>query len=112
MTIPSAAALARDIQQIDKRHHEHPDQIHKVPVQHRDLQMVGVVTSARVAQANHDERDYTADHVQQVQTSNAEKQSAKQWNAPWILEQADAFADQPHPFPNVEQREERASARG
>src|SRR5580658_10034827 len=66
------------IQQIDQRHDEHPNQIHKVPVEARDLDVIGFVTSTLVAQADYDQGDHAAGYVQQVQAGNAEEQRTEQ----------------------------------
>src|SRR5262252_2809322 len=44
----SRSSLSSNIQQIDHRHHEHPDQIYKVPVQRPGFEIVGVVASPPV----------------------------------------------------------------
>ena len=63
----------REIQEIDERYHEHPNQIHEVPVQAHNLEVVGIVTAALIAQAHCDESDYAAGDVGEMQTGNTEK---------------------------------------
>jgi hypothetical protein len=45
----SAFHLVAEIQEINERYHEHPDQIHEVPVKADNLQVIGFVAAALVA---------------------------------------------------------------
>lgn len=50
----SAQILVRNIQQVDKRDHKHPDQVHEMPVEPENFDIVRVVASAFVAEADDD----------------------------------------------------------
>jgi hypothetical protein len=49
-----AFPLVREIQKINQRYDEHPNQIHEVPVKAQNLDVVGIVTAAPVAQRDND----------------------------------------------------------
>ena len=69
--------LVSQIQEINQRHHEHPNQIDEVPIESGDFEVVRVVAAALVAQADGDESDHAAGDVQQVQAGDAEEQRAE-----------------------------------
>src|SRR5207253_10905805 len=46
-----APALARHVHEVNKRHNKHPNQIHKVPVQAEDFDVVGMVTTLLIARS-------------------------------------------------------------
>ena len=76
-----------------------------MPVEAQDLQIVGVIPPAFVAQADDDERNDSACHVREVQAGDAVETGSKQTRAPWILQQGHAFINQAHPLTNVQQGE-------
>ncbi len=69
----SLVRLVGKVQKINQRHHKHPNQIHEVPVEAHNFEIVGIVTSTFVPQADGDERDYATGNVRQVQTGDTEK---------------------------------------
>src|SRR5207247_11070613 len=87
--------LLLHVQQVNQRHHEHPDHVYEVPVENHDVDVVSVVTAATVTQANHDHGHHAAYHVRKVQSGNAEKCSAKSSCSPGILKEAHASAISP-----------------
>src|SRR5882724_4306042 len=48
-SIPLPVDLVREIQKVDERYDEHPDQIHEVPVKAQNLDIIGIVASAPIA---------------------------------------------------------------
>jgi hypothetical protein len=62
-----------EIQKVNQRYDEHPDQIHEVPVKAQDLDIVGIVAAALVAHTHNDESDYATGNVREVQARNAKK---------------------------------------
>src|SRR6516225_7459465 len=97
--IPLASAL--DVQQVHHRHHEHPNQVHEVPIEGPDLDIVPLIAPSSVAERDHAQRDYAADHVRQVQASNREEGGAEHGRSPGVLKEANALADQAQPFAKV-----------
>jgi hypothetical protein len=65
--------LVFEVEEIDEWYDEHPYQVHKVPVQSGDFQVVGLIAPALVTKSDRDQGDYAAGHVQQVQTGDAEE---------------------------------------
>src|SRR3954463_11472222 len=92
------------VQKIDKWNNEHPNQIHEVPVEARDLQVIGVVATTFVTDSDSEQSEDSSDHMQKVQSCNGEEGSSEQGSAPWIVEQCRAFANQPEPLADVQER--------
>jgi hypothetical protein len=63
---PVLLVCRRNIEKIDERHYEHPNQVHEVPVQSKNLDVIRVVTAAPVPQPNHDQSDDPAGDMEQV----------------------------------------------
>src|SRR5579862_6358165 len=68
---------ASNVQQVNKWDHEHPNQVHEVPVKTHNLEMVGVEPAGFVARCHHQQRHHAAHHVGKVQAGNAEEGGAK-----------------------------------
>src|SRR5580698_4884550 len=77
----SGPASAGHVHQIQQRKHEHPDQVHKVPVQAGRFDVAGVQPFSVVTDGDHDERDDAGKYVHQVQAGDAEEGSAKLYGA-------------------------------
>src|SRR6266576_4518594 len=74
--------LVREIQKVDERYDEHPNQIHEVPVKAQNLDIIGNVTSALVAHTHNNQSDYADRNVREVQAGNAEKRRPEQSGPP------------------------------
>jgi hypothetical protein len=62
-----------EIQKIDQRDDEHPNQIYEVPVKAQYFNVIGIVAAALVTYAYNDQSDYAAGDVGEVQARNAEE---------------------------------------
>src|ERR1700747_1517946 len=88
---PPARFLMTQIQKIDERYDEHPNQVHEVPVQAGDLQVIGVVTAAFVSDSHGKQGYHAGANVQQVEAGDAEEGRAKKSGAPRIVKHGHAF---------------------
>src|SRR5271157_6495861 len=97
--------LVGEVQQVDQRYDEHPNQIHEVPVKAQNLDVIRIVAAAFVAHTHSDQSDYATGNMREVQAGDAEKRRPEQSRSPRILKEGHAFANEPNPFANVEQGE-------
>src|SRR6478609_8240466 len=100
------ANLSSHVHQIDHGHDEHPHQVHEVPVQGSDFNIISVVAAALVAQGDHGEGNDSTQHVGQVKAGYREESGSEHRGTPRVLEELDAFLDQPGPFANVKESEQ------
>src|SRR5580704_9270042 len=77
----SGPASAGHVHQIQQRKHEHPDQVHKVPVKTGSLDVAGIQPFGVIANGDHDERNDARNYVHQVQAGDAEKGSAEHYGS-------------------------------
>jgi len=70
---PSVLDLVAEVQKIDQRYDEHPNQIHEMPVKAEYLDIIGIVTAALVAYAYNEQSDHAAGNVGEMQSGDAEK---------------------------------------
>jgi hypothetical protein len=61
------------IQEIDQRDHEHPNQIHEVPVETRNFEVIGLIAAALIFERYGDESDHASGYVKQVEAGDTEK---------------------------------------
>src|ERR1700746_1143090 len=109
---PPARFLMTQIQKIDERYDEHPNQVHEVPVQAGDLQVIGVVTAAFVSDSHGKQGYHAGANVQQVEAGDAEEGRAKKSGAPRIVKHGHAFTNQREPLTNVQQGKNNAENGG
>jgi len=57
---PFGINLASDVQEIDERYDEHPHQIHEMPVQAADFDVIGVVPASLVAESHNNQGNHSA----------------------------------------------------
>jgi hypothetical protein len=55
-----------EVEKIDKWYDEHPHDVNEVPVERRDFQVIGVVTSPLKVKPDRNQRNYSSSYVQKV----------------------------------------------
>src|SRR5215469_18575576 len=108
-SLACASKLMSNVEKVDHRDNEHPNQVDEVPVQRPDFDVVGVIAAAFVAERDNAKGDKAADHVRQMKARDREEGGAKHGRAPGVLKEAHAFADQLEPLADVEKREQNAA---
>src|SRR5437870_7884071 len=91
------------VQKIDQRHHEHPNDIHEVPIKAKDFKVIGLVAAALISDPDHNQSDYASGDMRKVQPGDAKKCRAEKPGSPGVLKQRHSFTDQRHPLANVQQ---------
>src|ERR1700722_15475018 len=104
--------LQLDGHQIDHRKNEHPDQVHKVPVQAADLNVVGIELTPAIACGNDKHVDDADGDVRHVHAGNAKKGRSEQRHALRTCPKTVALAEQVKPLANVEDVEQDATKIG
>ena len=75
-----------------------------MPVQPGGFHIPGGQRTTSISAPNYDQRDDTADNVQQMQPGNAEEGGSEERRTSGIMKWPDTFVDQPEPFANVQPR--------
>src|ERR1035441_265498 len=103
--------LVGEVQKVDQRYDEHPNQIHEVPVKSQNLDVIRVVAAALVAHTHNDKSDYAGGNVGEVQACDAEKRRPEQSGSPRILKEGHALVNELQPFTNMQQGESNTQSR-
>src|ERR1700694_294507 len=91
------------VQQVNERKHEHPDQIHEMPIESGRFNVARIQPAPSIELGHDSNSDHTAYDVQQVQSRDAEKRSAKKRGATErVMAWAPSFVDHRRPFPQVQ----------
>src|SRR5437870_6493882 len=61
------------VQKIDQTHHEHPNDIHEVPINAKDYNVIGLVAAALISDPDNNQSDYASGDVCKVQPGDAKK---------------------------------------
>src|SRR5580692_8131134 len=72
------SALQIDGHQVDHRKHEHPDQVHKVPVQPADLDVIGIELASTIADGHDNQINHSDGYVSHMHAGDTEERGAKQ----------------------------------
>src|SRR5208283_2213231 len=84
---PSVLDLVAEVQKIDQRYDEHPNQIYEVPIKAQNLDVIRLVAAALVAHSHHEQSDNATRNVREMQTCDAEERCPEQTGAPRILKE-------------------------
>src|SRR5437870_13674806 len=90
------------VQKIDQGHHEHPNDIHEMPIKAEDFEVVSLVAAALISDPDHNQRDYASGDVCKVQPGDAKKCRAEKPGSPGVLEQRHSLPNQRQPLANVQ----------
>src|SRR3989454_2841951 len=59
------------VQKINQGHHEHPNDIHEMPIKAKDFEVVSLVAAALIADPNNNQSDYASGDMRKVQHGDA-----------------------------------------
>src|SRR5947208_7514449 len=85
------------VQKIDQRHHEHPNDINEVPIKAKDFKVMGFLAAALISDSDNNQNDYASGDMRKVQPGDAKMCRSERPGSPAVLKQCYTRTDQRNP---------------